>query len=70
VGTQAVFPTGRGPSLLDDHTPFLNAGIPAIDLIDFSYRWRDTTQDTLDKLSVRSLDAVGETVLELLRSLH
>ncbi len=54
--------------MLDDHTPFLRAGIPAVDLIDFTYRYADTTQDTIDKLDRRSLDAVGETVIELLRT--
>jgi hypothetical protein len=70
VGTVRVFPAGNGPSIVDDHVPFLFARVAAIDLIDFSYRWRDTPQDTLDKLSVRSLDAVGETVTELLRRLR
>jgi hypothetical protein len=69
VGAGAVFPPGTGPALLDDHTPFLRAGVPAIDLIDFSYRYKDTTQDTVDKLSTTSLDAVGETVVELVRRL-
>jgi glutaminyl-peptide cyclotransferase len=52
----------------DDHTPFLNAGIPAIDLIDFTYPQRDSTRDDLRAVSARSLDAVGEAVLELLRT--
>jgi Zn-dependent M28 family amino/carboxypeptidase len=67
AGVGRVFPDGRGASVLDDHTPFLRAGIPAVDLIDFSYRYRDTVQDTVDKLDVRALDAVGETVVELVR---
>jgi hypothetical protein len=70
IGTLRVFPDRSGQAILDDHVPFVAARIPAIDLIDFSYRWRDTTQDTLDKLSVRSLDAVGETTLELLLRLR
>jgi len=69
VGVGRVFPAGEGAALLDDHTPFLRAGIPAIDLIDFTYRYRDTPQDTVDKLDVRALDAVGETVVELVRRL-
>jgi Zn-dependent M28 family amino/carboxypeptidase len=64
-----VFPDGTGRALLDDHVPFLRAGIPAIDLIDVTYRHRDTAQDTVDKLDVRALDAVGETVVELVRRL-
>jgi glutaminyl-peptide cyclotransferase len=70
VGVARVFPRGAGASLLDDHTPFLDAGIPSIDLIDFTYRHRDTVRDTVDKLSRRSLDAVGETVYEYLRELQ
>ena len=66
----AVFPATVQTGILDDHTPFLDAGIPAIDLIDFSYRYADTTRDTVDKLSERSLDAVGESTLELLRELR
>ncbi len=69
VGVGRVFPDATGEALLDDHTPFLRAGVPSIDLIDFSYRYKDTTQDTVDKLSVRSLDAVGESVVELVRRL-
>ena len=57
-------------TILDDHTPFLRAGIPAIDLIDFSYRYADTVRDTVDKLSERSLDAVGESTVALMRELR
>jgi glutaminyl-peptide cyclotransferase len=70
VGVAQVFPRTTQLAILDDHTPFLDAGVPAVDLIDFAYRFRDTTRDTLDKLSIRSLDAVGETVLALLDELR
>ncbi|HEX2979387.1 MAG TPA: M28 family peptidase [Anaerolineaceae bacterium] len=53
-------------SMLDDHTPFLEAGIPAADIIDFDYPYWHTTSDTVDKVSVASLDAVGDTVLQWL----
>jgi glutaminyl-peptide cyclotransferase len=49
-------------SMIDDHTPFLEAGIPAIDIIDFDYPYWHTTQDTVDKVSMESLKAVGETL--------
>jgi len=49
-------------SMLDDHIPFLEAGIPAIDIIDFDYPYWHTTQDTADKVSAESLQAVGETL--------
>lgn len=50
-------------SMLDDHTPFLEAGIPAVDLIDFDYPYWHTTEDTPDKVSAESLKAVGDTLL-------
>lgn len=49
-------------SILDDHTPFLEAGIPAVDIIDFDYPYYHTTQDTPDKVSAQSLKAVGDTL--------
>jgi Zn-dependent M28 family amino/carboxypeptidase len=49
-------------NMLDDHTPFLEAGIPAVDIIDFDYPHYHTMQDTLDKVSAESLQAVGETL--------
>jgi hypothetical protein len=69
AGVAEVFPDGTGAALYDDHTPFLRAGVPSIDLIDFDYAYKDTVQDTVDKTSARALDAVGETVVELLRAL-
>jgi glutaminyl-peptide cyclotransferase len=54
-------------SMLDDHTPFLEAGIPAVDLIDFDYPYWHTTQDTPDKVTAESLQAVGDTLLSWVR---
>ena len=51
-------------SMLDDHTPFLQAGIPAVDIIDFDYPYWHTTQDTSDKVSAESLETVGRTLQE------
>lgn len=57
----------------DDHMPFIRAGVAAVDLIDLDYgpenRYWHTPQDTLDKLSPRSLEIVGEVVLETVRRL-
>jgi len=54
-------------ALRDDHIPFLEAGVPAIDLIDFEYgpanAWWHTAEDTLDKCSAGSLVAAGGIVL-------
>jgi Zn-dependent M28 family amino/carboxypeptidase len=52
--------------ILDDHIPFIEAGIPAIDIIDFDYPHWHTTHDTLDKVSARSLQVVGEVLLNWL----
>ena len=52
--------------ILDDHIPFIEAGIPAVDIIDIEYPYWHTTMDTLDKVSAKSLDAVGETLLQWL----
>jgi len=48
--------------LIDDHIPFLEAGIPAVDIIDFDYPYWHTAADTADKVSAQSLQAVGETL--------
>ncbi len=50
--------------MLDDHSPFLEAGIPAVDIIDFDYPYWHTTGDTVDKVSAESLQAVGRTLQE------
>jgi Zn-dependent M28 family amino/carboxypeptidase len=70
VGVASVFPPRDQVAIYDDHTPFLRAGIPAVDLIDFSYRYADGVHDTIDKLSTASMDAVGETMFELIRELR
>jgi len=51
-------------SMMDDHTPFLEAGIPAVDIIDFDYPFWHTASDTPDKVSPNSLKIVGETLLD------
>jgi len=63
-------------AVLDDHQPFLDAGIPAVDLIDFDYGsspglndyWH-TSADTIDKLSADSLETVGRVVLQMLNQI-
>jgi glutaminyl-peptide cyclotransferase len=70
VGVGAVFPDAEQGEIQDDHTPFVRRGVTAIDLIDFDYPCWQKPCDTLDKLSVRSMDAAGEAVLELVRELR
>jgi glutaminyl-peptide cyclotransferase len=47
----------------DDHTPFLEAGIPVVDIIDFDYPYWHTAADTPDKVSPKSLQIIGDTLL-------
>lgn len=49
--------------IIDDHLPFVQSGIPAIDIIDFDYPYWHTVGDTIDKVSPKSLQTVGEVVL-------
>lgn len=53
----------------DDHIPFLEAGVSAVDLIDFDYEPWHEDSDTLDKLSPQSLEAVGRVVHGVVRRL-
>ena len=72
TGFRDYFSLGHRP-ILDDHVPFQQAGIPALDIIDFDFGsvpgqndyWH-TGADTLDKVSPRSLEIVGQTTLRLL----
>jgi glutaminyl-peptide cyclotransferase len=64
LGAARFFPDETGATIVDDHTPFLRSGVPAVDLIDWSYPGHDLS-DGLDKLSRQSLDAVGETVVDV-----
>jgi len=69
VGAEHLFPPTVGPAITDDHTPFLRDGVPAVDLIDWSYPGHKLS-DRLGKLSLRSLDGVGETVVDLIEELR
>jgi Peptidase family M28 len=50
----------------DDHLPFLAAGVPSVDIIDLDYEPWHTAKDTLDAVSARSLQVVGDVVLAAL----
>ncbi len=56
----------------DDHIPFLDAGVPAVDIIDGpgSYPPWHTAGDTLDKVSARSLQVVGDVLYEALPTIE
>ena len=63
LGYESQFIQIAKHSLIDDHIPFLEAGIPAVDIIDFDYPFWHTAADTPDKVSPKSLQIVGETLL-------
>jgi Zn-dependent M28 family amino/carboxypeptidase len=74
-GSAAPF-GGEASGVLDDHIPFLQAGIPAVDVIDFTFgpgpppgAYWHTPADTLDKVCPESLDAVGEAALVALEAI-
>lgn len=70
LGYQSHFFTRQEP-IEDDHEPFAKLGVPVADLIDFSYGYNNsywhTPQDTIDKLSPRSLQITGDVMLETIR---
>jgi glutaminyl-peptide cyclotransferase len=68
VGAGTTFPSGTQGEVTDDHTPFAEAGVPAIDLIDFDFPCWHRRCDDLSAVSAKSLDRSGEAVLELLRT--
>jgi glutaminyl-peptide cyclotransferase len=64
VGSESAFPDETQGAVLDDHTPFLQKGVPAIDLIDFTFDCWHKTCDDLTAVSKASLDLSGEAVLQ------
>jgi glutaminyl-peptide cyclotransferase len=69
TGQARHFPAFEQGAVLDDHVPFIRAGVPAIDLIDFDFPCWHRTCDDLTAVSPRSLDAVGETIMAFLADL-
>jgi Zn-dependent M28 family amino/carboxypeptidase len=72
LGYQSHF-FARSLAVDDDHVPFAKAGVPVADLIDFDYGYNNvfwhTAEDTLDKLSPKSLEITGDVLLETVRLL-
>jgi hypothetical protein len=66
VGVGRVF-AGQTITILDDHVPFARVGVPSVDLIDFTFPCWHKPCDDLTAVSAASLDAVGETVSDVLR---
>jgi glutaminyl-peptide cyclotransferase len=72
LGYQSHF-FGRTIWVDDDHGPFIQRGVPCADLIDLDYGYNNvfhhTTEDTIDKLSPKSLEIIGSVMLETVRIL-
>jgi glutaminyl-peptide cyclotransferase len=73
-GTRQHFGYFMQGSILDDHVPFKQIGIPALDIIDFKYgpnnSYWHTDRDTLDKVSAESLSIVGNAVIQMIYDLQ
>jgi len=54
----------------DDHLPFLAAGVPSVDIIDLDYSAWHTSRDTLDSVSARSIQVVGDVLLAALPAIE
>ena len=73
LGYQDIF-ISRETDISDDHQPFLAHGMPAIDIIDYdgyqNPKYWHTAEDTLDKVSPRSIAIVGHVILESVAELQ
>jgi glutaminyl-peptide cyclotransferase len=69
LGHRAAFPNDL-TTIDDDHIPFLEAGVPSLDIIDLDYAAWHTAEDDLDHVSPRSLQIVGDVVLDALPAIE
>ena len=69
MGHRTIFVNAEMP-VEDDHVPFLEAGVPAVDIIDLDYTAWHTQADTLDQVSARSLQIVGDVLLASLPAIE
>ena len=60
----------QSTTIEDDHLAFLQAGVPSADLIDLEYPAWHTAEDTLDKVSARSLEVVGDVLVDALPAIE
>jgi Zn-dependent M28 family amino/carboxypeptidase len=71
LGYTRYFPREGGP-IEDDHLPFVNAGVRALDVIDFESQgtfWH-TQSDTMDKLDAHSFQVAGNVVMKAIQELE
>jgi glutaminyl-peptide cyclotransferase len=70
LGYQSHF-FAQSTAVNDDHLPFAKRGVPVADIIDIDYGYNNvfhhTTQDTIDKLSPRSLEISGDVIWETMQ---
>jgi Zn-dependent M28 family amino/carboxypeptidase len=73
LGYQSYF-FAENSAIEDDHLPFARIGVPVADIIDLTYGYNNsyhhTTEDTLDKLSPKSLQISGDVILETIRLIN
>ncbi len=73
LGYQSHF-FARNTAIEDDHLPFARLGVPVADVIDLDYGYNNvfhhTPEDTLDKLSPKSLQISGDVMLETVHLLE
>jgi glutaminyl-peptide cyclotransferase len=69
LGYASSFPNDE-TTIDDDHIPFVQAGVPSVDIIDLDYPAWHTVQDDLDHVSARSLQTVGDVVLDVLPAIE
>ena len=62
----APFQQRLGAAILDDHVPLIKVGIPMVNIIDFTYPYWHTVEDTVDKCSPKSLEVVATLVISII----
>lgn len=68
LGYNTYFIQEEKYSILDDHIPFIEAGITAIDIIDFDYPYWHTTNDTMENVSIKSLKIIVDVLYSWLET--
>lgn len=68
LGFSSVFINQTKYSMIDDHRPFIDNGIPAVLIIDFDYPYWHTTKDDLDAISIDSLNIIGSVIYKWIRT--
>ncbi|HEY7170138.1 MAG TPA: M28 family peptidase [Vicinamibacterales bacterium] len=69
VNQSSVF-IAESTEIEDDHLPFVQAGVPSLDIIDLEYPAWHTAQDTLDAVSARSMQTVGDVLIAALPAIE